>query len=938
MKKHLLSAFMAIFCFGAWGQVATDAVALCENVRHGKLDNGLTYYLLRNGKPKNRAEFHIVQKVGSILEEDDQRGLAHFLEHMAFNGTKNFPGKSLINYLEHNGMKFGDNINAYTSIDETIYSITDVPARQALLDSCLLILHDWSGFITLDGDEIDAERKVIHEEWRAKRNALSRMTETLLPQLFPGGNKYAARLPIGLMEVVDNFPHNTLRKYYDKWYRPDLQGIIVVGDIDVDRMEQTIRSMWRDIPHKKNPAERTYQQVPASTDTIVAIAHDNEARTNTIKIMYKRDDYDNAIRSYRSTMYREYVTMMVASLLDDRIKESPAATNGSLTSPRASDGYYSISATKRAFTLSAQFNAGEWRQAIQSLVGELKRTLVYGFKNEEIKRMVAAMEKSAVQTIKTKDETTNSHWGRQLQRHFLNNTPAPCIEEECNLYRSFNRRITLAEADSILKWLVTTNDIAISMQGEERHDAPWPTAEEVKAELRKAWAADVERLQTKEAIKPLMPSAPEKGSIVNTKTNEKYGTKELLLSNGAKVILKHTGNKTNNVILKAFSWGGNSLYNEADHYNYSYINSVIPLGGLGNLSNQQLAKTLESRTVNYRASVGMTSETIDASCATGDEKTLMQCVYLRMTSARADTAQFALWAKRQRRQIDMRKQMPQTAFGDSLSRMMYDYNIRVAPQRPENIDKIDYDRLRQIYLERFANAADFTFVIVGNYNETTIENLIETYIASLPSTRTKKEQYRDVMPRPKKGNKQMRMEVKMQTPKTTVVYQSLASCQWSPVNHVAATTLQQILEMLYTEEIREKDGGTYGIGVQLMLTRYPKNRLQLSVNLDTNKEQAESAANKIRECIDRIAKDGPDPMMMQKSLEYQQKTLTNYVGTNDYWMQAIMQNIQYNTDDALTPAAALKQLTPADIRKMARLLSKSGNTTLAVLDGVKADF
>ena len=938
MKKHLLSAFMAIFCFGAWGQVTTDAVALCENVRYGKLDNRLTYYLLRNGKPKNRAEFHIVQKVGSILEEDDQRGLAHFLEHMAFNGTKNFPGKSLINYLEHNGMKFGDNINAYTSIDETIYSITDVPARQALLDSCLLILHDWSGFITLDGDEIDAERKVIHEEWRAKRNALSRMTETLLPQLFPGGNKYAARLPIGLMEVVDNFPHNTLRKYYDKWYRPDLQGIIVVGDIDVDRMEQTIRSMWRDIPHKKNPAERTYQQVPASNDTIVAIAHDNEARTNTIKIMYKRDDYDNAIRSYRSTMYREYVTMMVASLLDDRIKESPAATNGSLTSPRASDGYYSISATKRAFTLSAQFNAGEWRQAIQSLVGELKRALVYGFESEEIKRMVAAMDKSAVQTIKTKDETTNSHWGRQLQRHFLNNTPAPCIEEECNLYRSFNRRITPAEADSILKWLVTTNDIAISMQGEERHDAPWPTAEEVKAELRKAWAADVERLQTKETIKPLMPSAPEKGSIVNTKTNEKYGTKELLLSNGAKVILKHTGNKTNNVILKAFSWGGNSLYNEADHYNYSYINSVIPLGGLGNLSNQQLAKTLEGRTVNYRASVGMTSETIDASCATGDEKTLMQCVYLRMTSARADTAQFALWAKRQRRQIDMRKQMPQTAFGDSLSRMMYDYNIRVAPQRPDNIDKIDYDRLRQIYLERFANAADFTFVIVGNYNETTIENLIETYIASLPSTRTKKEQYRDVMPRPKKGNKQMRMEVKMQTPKTTVVYQSLASCQWSPVNHVAATTLQQILEMLYTEEIREKDGGTYGIGVQLMLTRYPKNRLQLSVNLDTNKEQAESAANKIRECIDRIAKDGPDPMMMQKSLEYQQKTLTNYVGTNDYWMQAIMQNIQYNTDDALTPAAALKQLTPADIRKMARLLSKSGNTTLAVLDGIKADF
>ena len=388
-------------------------------------------------------------------------------------------------------------------------------------------------------------------------------------------------------------------------------------------------------------------------------------------------------------------------------------------------------------------------------------------------------------------------------------------------------------------------------------------------------------------------------------------------------------------MLKAFSQGGNSLYPEADHYNYSYINSVIPLGGLGNLSNQQLAKTLEGRTVNYRAAVNMTNETLDASCTTGDEKTLMQCVYLRMTTARADTAQFAQWAKRQRKQIAMRSQVPQAAFGDSLSRMMYDYNIRVAPQRPENIDKIDYDRLRQIYLERFANAADFTFVIVGNYNETSIENLIETYIASLPSTGVKKEQYRDVMPRPKKGNKQMRMEVKMQTPKTSVVYQSIATCPWSPVNHVAATTLQQILEMIYTEEIREKDGRTYGIGVQLMLTRYPKNLLQLSVNLDTNKEQAESAASKIRQCLDRIAQEGPDPVMMQKSLEYQQKTLSNYVGTNDYWMQAIMQNIQYNTDDALDPTAALKQLKPADIRKLARLLSKSDNTTLAILDGVQ---
>ena len=935
MKRTLLSAFMAAICCGAWGQ--TSAVALCENVRHGRLDNGLTYYLLRNETPCNRAELHIVQKVGSILEDDDQRGLAHFLEHMAFNGTKNFPGKSLINYLENNGMKFGENINAYTSIDETIYSITDVPARQELIDSCLLILHDWSGCIALDGEEIDAERKVIHEEWRAKRNAQSRMTERLLPQLFPGGNRYADRLPIGLMEVVDNFPYETLRRYYKKWYRPDLQGIIVVGDIDADHLENVIRTMWSDIPRKENAAQRVYQQVPASNDTIVAVAHDKEARANSIKIMFKRDDYDNSRREDISTMYAEYLTMMTASMLDDRLKESPAATDGTVSSPRATDGYYSVSATKRAFTLSAYFNAGEWRQAMRALVAELKRAVTYGFGQEETRRMVAAMDKSAVQTLKTMHQTTNSHWGRQLQRHFLNNTPAPCIEEECNLYRAFNTRITPAAADSTLRWLASSGDIAIALQGEERDGTPWPSAEEVKNELRKAWAADVEQRESGEARRPLMTRKPEKGRIISEKTNRKYGTRELRLANGAKVILKHTGDKTENVSLKAFSWGGNSLYTDDDYLNAAYINSVIPLGGLGELSNRQLAKTLEGHTVNYSAEVNMTNETINANCTKGDEETMLQCVHLRMTTARADTAQFRQWAKRKRQQLAMRERVPQALFADSLSRVMYDDNIRTTPQSPESFDRISYDRIRQIFTERFANAADFTFVITGNYDDTKIDDLIETYIASLPSTRSKKERFRDVMPQPKKGAKQLKMQVKMQTPKTSVVYQAIASCPWTAVNHAAAVTLQQILEMLYTQEIREKDGGTYGIGVQLTLTRYPKNRLQLAVNLDTNSGQADAAAEKIRLLVTRIAEEGPDPQMMQKSIEYQQKTVANFLGTNAYWMQAIMQNVQYGADDALNPSDALKKLTPADVRKLARLLSGSDNTTLAILEGVKAE-
>lgn len=363
-----------------------------STICYGRLDNGLTYYIKHNESPKNRAEFYIVQKVGSINEEESQRGLAHFLEHMAFNGTKNFPGKKIINYLQENGVSFGADLNAYTSIDQTVYNISNVPARKALVDSCLLILHDWSGFITLDNDEIDAERKVIHEEWRTTRDASKRIYEQLLPKMFPNGNRYAHRIPIGLMSVVDNFPHQALREYYHKWYRPDLQGIIVVGDINPQEIEARIKSLWSDIPAKRNAAERIYIEVPDNDAPIVAIAKDKEMTQNSIEVDFKYNPLSDVERKSSLGQRDRYIRAMITSMLSKRLGELMLEPRPPFMSSYVDDGSYVFAQTKNAFVAGAYYKENNWSEALTAVVKELKRAYLYGFTNGEYNREIAISE------------------------------------------------------------------------------------------------------------------------------------------------------------------------------------------------------------------------------------------------------------------------------------------------------------------------------------------------------------------------------------------------------------------------------------------------------------------------------------------------------------------------------------------------------------------
>ena len=526
-------------------------------IRVGKLENGLTYYLCHNNLPENRVEFYIAQRVGSILEEEHQRGLAHFLEHMAFNGTTHFPGKDIINYLENNGVKFGANLNAYTSIDETVYNISDVPAREGLIDSCLLILHDWASGILLEGDEIDAERKVIHEEWRTRNSANLRMLEAILPIIYPDSNRYAYRMPIGLMEVVDNFPHQAIRDYYHKWYRPDLQGIIVVGNIDVDKVEARIKELWKDVPAPVDAAVREYVQVPDNEAPIVAVVSDKEALSNSLRIAFKQPVDTTSkmtVEATRKDLVRSLVSMMFAT----RCSELSQLENPPFIMAAGSYGDYFYSPTRKAYTLVAIFKTGQWKQALEGLVSVTKQAYEFGFTQSELDRAVAEMESYVRKSYNERSTQKNSKFVDKALTHFLQQEPEFSEEYSYELYNQLLPGVTLKDVNETFRQFFPTDskNMSLVLMSDENENSVIPTEEELLNTFFEDCKIAVEPYKDEHQERSLIPQMPEKGRIVKTTENKIFDATEYTLSNGAKVVIKTTDFKADEIQMYALSHGG----------------------------------------------------------------------------------------------------------------------------------------------------------------------------------------------------------------------------------------------------------------------------------------------------------------------------------------------------------------------------------------------
>ena len=699
-----------------------------KNVRIGQLDNGLTYYIRHNKLPENRAEFYIAQKVGSILEEPQQRGLAHFLEHMAFNGTKNFPGDDkglgVIPWCETVGIKFGTNLNAYTSIDETVYNISNAPIdRAGVLDSCLLVLHDWSNYILLKDDEIDKERGVIREEWRSRNSGMLRVYTDLLPTIYLG-DKYADCMPIGSIDVINNFPYKDIRDYYHKWYRPDLQGIVIVGDIDVDAVEAKLKTIFADVQKAVNPAERVYYPVADNKEPIVAIGTDKEVDDPSIEVYFKQDATPDSEKNNVGYLASQYMTSMITSMLNARLSELTQSANPPFTRAYSSYGNFFVAKTKEALNLSASSKADGIEKALKVLLQEAERARRFGFTESEYARARANYLQRLESAYNEREKTKHGSYVREYVRNFLDAEPIPGIETEYAMMNQLAPNLPVQAINMAIQQLVPDSNQVVIIAGPEKEGLKYPQKEEVIALLKGMKSLDLQPYVDKVSDEPLMKEAPKGGKIVSEKEGEIYGSTKLVLSNGVTVYVKKTDFKADEIRMKGTSLGGKSLFPDKDALNFAVMDNVVAVGGLGNFSQVDLTKVLAGKKVSVRAGLGATTENVFGTCSPKDFETMMQLTYLTFTAPRKDMEAFESYKNRTKAELESAQANPLSSINDTLQKAMYNNHPRVVIMKPEMVDQIDYDRILEMYNDRFKDASDFTFYFVGNIDLETAKPLI----------------------------------------------------------------------------------------------------------------------------------------------------------------------------------------------------------------------
>ena len=892
------------------------------NVRIGKLENGLTYYIRHNELPEDRADFYIAQKVGSILEEENQRGLAHFLEHMCFNGTTNFPGKALINYLETIGVRFGENLNAYTSIDETVYNIANVPViRDGIVDSCLLILHDWANDLTLDPKEIDNERGVIHEEWRTGQGAMMRMYEQALPKAFEG-SKYGHRLPIGTIEVIDNFPYQALRDYYEKWYRPDQQGIVVVGDVDVDKVEAKIKEIFSPIEMPANAAERVYEKVPDNKEPIITIAKDKEQPSTMIYIWHKHPATPNEAKGNIGYLVQNYIFSMIAKMLNARLDELRQNANPPYIMAVTEDTDFLLAKTTQAFAGIAVSKEDGIPTAISALVREIERARKFGFTASEYARAKADYLRALESAYNEREKVRNGQYVQEYIRHFIDNEPIPGIEMEYTLMNQLAPNIPVEAINSILPQLITDENIVINIFGPDKEGMVYPTEAEILDVLNKTKAEEITAYVDKVSDEPLMKETPKAGKIVKTEEGA-FGSTVLTLSNGVRVVVKNTDFKADEIRMSAFSPGGTSIFGTGEALQVKMLNSVAGLGGLGNFSNVDLEKVLAGKKASISASVNGLTERVNGSCSPKDFETLMQLVYLTFTAPRMDDAAFESFKQRTKASLANQEADPSIALVDTLNKEMYGNHPMAMRVKAEMIDQIDYNRIMEMYKDRFKEAGDFTFLFVGNINLEEAKPLIETYLGGLP-TINRKENFKDIKLDIQKGARKNLFEKQMETPKATVLNIISGNCPFNLKNSLLMTMLSQIMDMVYTETIREKEGASYGVGTVGQIN-YPKEEAIFQIVFDTDPTKREKMEQIVMTELQKVAQEGPRPEHLAKVKEFLLKKHIENSKENSYWLGQLDSYYWNNTDMNTDYEKLVNEMTVEDVKNFTKALLDQGN-------------
>ena len=934
LKKLFVAALM-LFSTTAMvaQQMQMPPIPVDPAVRIGKLDNGLTYYIRHNEYPEHVANFYIAQRVGAIQEEESQRGLAHFLEHMAFNGSEHFKGNGIIEFCRSLGVEFGSDLNAYTSIDQTVYRVCNVPTKRATaLDSCLLILKDWSNGLSLEADEIDKERDVVHNEWRLGEGPSQRMIQRALPKVYPG-SKYGERLPIGLMSVIDSFKPKTLRAYYQKWYRPDNQAIIVVGDVDVDKMEAKIKELFAGIKVPANAPKVVAEAVPDNKEAIYVYEKDKEMQMSQVIVMMKHDATPEQEKSSMAYLIQDYAVNVISQMINQRMTELTQDAACPFFQAFADDSQYLLSKTKDCFELIGVPKEGKDMETLQVLYREAKRAREFGFTASEYDRARADYLSGLEKRFTNRDKRKNDEFGNAYRDHYLTNEPIPPLDVLYQTMQQIAPNIPVQAINQMLPELISATDsnLVVLILAQEKEGKVYPTENDMAAAIAAARAEKLEAYVDNVKDEPLLDATKiKKGKIKKETENTVLGYKELKLSNGATVILKKTDFKDDEVQMQAFSMGGKSLYGEADYTNLKVFDSAIGLSGLGNFSSTELQKALAGKEVNADLSLAYTRQYLTAHSTPKDIETMFQMSYLYFTNLKKDDKQFQNLMTQLDMALKNKSLSPDAVFSDSVAATTYGHNPRFNNIDVKDLKDIDYDRILAIAKERFQNAGQFTFVIAGNFDEQTIRPLIEQYIASLPATKKKAEDFKEVMTFAK-GKVVNQFKVKTESPKATAREMWYADMPYTLENNVKIDAVGQILSMIYLKTIREDESAAYSCGAAGYFStgsKQPKAMLQAYCPM--NPDKAELAVRLIHEGIENMAKK-VDADQLQKVKDYMLKQADIDAKKNNYWINTINVFKEYGLDFHTDYKKTVEALTVDSVRDFLNQLLKSGNNIEVIM-------
>ena len=938
MKKFfavMLLMVMALSTSNLKAQMSLGPIPVDEEVRIGKLDCGLTYYIRHNDYPEHRVNFYIAQRVGSIQEEESQRGLAHFLEHMAFNGSEHFngEGKSIIDYTRSLGVAFGKDLNAYTSIAETVYNINDVPStRQSAIDSCLLILKDWSNGLLLTDEEIDKERGVIHEEWRLRRSAQQRMLENQLEALYPD-SKFGKRMPIGLMDVVDNFKYNELRDYYHKWYRPDNQALVIVGDVDVDHIEAQIKELFKGMKLDPNAAQVVDELVPDNEQPIIVVDKDKEQQYSQVYVMFKHDATPKEEKGDLMYMLEDYATDIMSQMLNARLTEAAQEPDCPFLQAYAYDGNYLFANTKDALTLICMPKEGQTEAATQALVTEAMRAAKHGFTGTEYVRAKEEYLSQLEKQYNERNKISNARLASQYYRNYLDNEPIPSIEQEYQIMNMLAPQLPVELINSILPELITTDgkNLVIMNFNQEKDGAVYPTYDGLKGAVDAGLAAEVEAYVDNVKQEPLIANLPKPGKIVKENENTTLGYKELELSNGARVILKKTDFKENEIRMNAFQRGGASLYGEEDWANTGLLPVAVMSSGLGNFSNTELEKAMAGKQANVSLSMDTYEDELSGSSTVKDLETLFQLTYLKFTAINKDEKNFNQFMSQIETVLKNRDLDPETVFEDSVSYILANHSWRDKPFTVEALKDVNYDRMLQIAKERTANAANYTFIFVGAFDEAVIRPYIEQYIASLPGQKGKQSSFVDVASHPV-GQTITHFTRKSETPKAVAqIYWYDTKMPCSLENVIKSNILGQVLGKIYLQKIREDESAAYSAGARGWST-YEGNNVFTAVlaYCPMKPEKADVALRIMNDEIVEACKN-IDETTLKEIKELAMKDMTTNFKENSYWIRTLHNYLFTGADGHTGVLDIVNAQTPESIAAFARQLMSSGNKVEVVM-------